>query len=139
MFRWTKYFWIESVKIYKIFWYIILSVLSIVLLCIHWPVDTNKRWYFYPIYYRSSNTLRSIVYKSNLFRTENLHQCVFYRETFKGQQHNLKAYHVSGKFLKSDRVFHFTAINVFKIDYYAICFKENIRQVCFKYHRPYSK
>ena len=96
-----------------------------VLLCIHWPVDTNKRWYFYPIYYGSSNTLRSIVYKSNLFRTENLHQCVFHRETFKGQQHNLKAYHVWDNFLKTDPVFHFTAINVFNINYYAICLKEN--------------
>ena len=109
-------FRIESVKIYKIFWYIILSVLSIVLLCIHWPVDTNKRWYFYPIYYGSSNTLRSIVYQSNLFRTENLRQCVFHRETFKGQQHDLKAYHAWDNFSKSDPVFHFTAINVFNID-----------------------
>ena len=118
-------FRIESVKVYKIFWYIILSVLSIVLLCIHWPVDTNKRWYFYPIYYGSSNTLRSIVYQSNLFRTENLRQCVFHRETFKGQQHDLKAYHAWDNFSKSDPVFHFTAINVFNIDYYVIWFKEN--------------
>ena len=99
--------------------------MSIVLLCIHWPVDTNKRWYFYPIYYGSSNTLRSIVYQSNLFRTENLRQCVFHRETFKGQQHYLKAYHVLDSVLKSDPVFHFTAINVFNIDYYVIWFKEN--------------
>ena len=104
---------------YIIFVYIILSVLSIVYYH-HWPLDTNKRWYFYPIYYGSSNTLRSIVYQSNLFRTENLRQCVFHRETFKGQQHDLKAYHAWDNFSKSDPVFHFTAINVFNIDYYVI-------------------
>ena len=93
-------FCIESVKIYIIFWYIIPTVLLMVLLCIHCPVDTNKRWYFYPIYYGSSNTPRSIVYKSHLFRTENLRQCVFHRETLKGQQHHLKAYHVWDNFLK---------------------------------------
>ena len=95
----TNYFlhWICQ-NIYIIFWYIIPTVLLMVLLCIHCPVDTNKRWYFYPIYYGSSNTPRSIVYKSNLFRTENLRQCVFHRETFKGQQHHLKAYHVWDNF-----------------------------------------
>ena len=51
---------------------------------------------------------------------------MFHRKTFKGQQHYLKAYHVSDKFLKSDRLFHFTAINVFNIDNHAICLKENI-------------
>ena len=111
----------KMIKLWKygiyIYIYMILSFLSVVLPCIHWAVDTNKRWYFYPIYYSSSNTPRSIVYKSNYFRTETLHHCVFHQGvTFKGQQHYSKAYHDT--FLKSDRILQLSMVSVLIIMIY---------------------